>query len=48
MKGNSATGRTKQATLQTGHTVQVPEHITQGTVVSVDTRTGDFVGRVSK
>lgn len=48
VKGNSATGRTKPATLQTGHVVQVPEHITTGTVVSVDTRTGDFVGRVSR
>lgn len=45
VKGNSATGRTKPATLSTGLVVQVPEHIDQGTRVSVDTRTGDFLGR---
>ncbi len=45
VKGNSATGRTKPATLETGHVVQLPEHIDQGTRVSVDTRTGEFLGR---
>ena len=45
VKGNSATGRTKPATLSTGHIVQVPEHIDQGTIASVDTRTGEFLGR---
>jgi elongation factor P len=46
VKGNSATGRTKPATLETGHTIQIPEHISEGTKVSVDTRTGDFISRV--
>jgi len=45
VKGNSATGRTKAATLSTGHVVQLPEHIEQGTRVTVDTRTGEFTGR---
>ncbi|MCA8942291.1 MAG: elongation factor P [Planctomycetes bacterium] len=45
VKGNSATGRTKAATLETGHIVQIPEHIDQGTRVTVDTRTGEFLGR---
>ena len=45
VKGNSATGRTKAATLATGHVVQLPEHIDQGTRVTVDTRTGEFLGR---
>jgi len=45
VKGNSATGRTKAATLETGHVVQLPEHIDQDTRVSVDTRTGEFLGR---
>jgi elongation factor P len=45
VKGNSATGRTKAATLETGHVVQLPEHIDEGTKVSVDTRTGEFLGR---
>jgi len=46
VKGNSATGRTKPATLETGHVVQIPEHISEGARVSVDTRTGEFLSRV--
>jgi elongation factor P len=46
VKGNSATGRTKPATLETGHVIQIPEHISEGTRVSVDTRTGEFLSRV--
>jgi len=46
VKGNSATGRTKPATLETGHVIQIPEHIAEGTRVSVDTRTGEFISRV--
>ena len=45
VKGNSATSRNKPATLETGYTLQVPEHLEQGTKVSIDTRTGDFLGR---
>lgn len=45
VKGNSATGRTKPATLETGHVIQIPEHIDEGIQVSIDTRTGEFVGR---
>ena len=45
VRGNSATGRTKPATLSTGHIVQVPEHLDPGTVVKVDTRTGEYLGR---
>ena len=45
VKGNSATGRTKPATLETGFTIQVPEHVDQGVKVNVDTRTGEFLGR---
>ena len=48
VKGNSATGRTKAATLETGHIVQMPEHIDQDTRVTVDTRNGDFVGRAKE
>jgi elongation factor P len=46
VKGNSAQSRTKPATLETGHIIQVPEHIGEGTKVSVDTRTGEFLSRV--
>ena len=45
VRGNSATGRTKPATLQTGLVVQVPEYLTQGEVVKVDTRNGQYLSR---
>src|SRR6516164_7509451 len=35
VRGNSATGRTKPASLSTGHVVQVPEHLDQDTVIRV-------------
>ncbi len=44
-KGNSATGRTKPATLQTGHVVQLPEHFEAGARVNVDSRTGEYLSR---
>jgi len=47
-KGNSATGRTKRAVLETGHEIQVPEHLDQHDVVKIETETGKFVSRVSK
>ncbi|WP_165219115.1 elongation factor P [Aquisphaera insulae] len=47
VRGNSATGRTKPATLSTGHVVQVPEHLDPGAVVRVDTRTGEYLGRAT-
>lgn len=45
IKGASVNQRTKPATLETGLVVKVPEHIDQGEVIDVDTRTGDFLGR---
>jgi elongation factor P len=45
MKGASATGRSKPAKLQTGLVVQVPEYLTTGEVIRVDTRTGKFLQR---
>ncbi len=45
VKGNSATGRTKPATLETGLIVHVPEYLSQGETVKVDTRTGEFLSR---
>jgi elongation factor P len=47
VRGNSATGRTKPATLSTGFVVQVPEHLDPGTTVRVDTRTGEYLGRAN-
>ena len=46
-RGNSATGRTKPATLETGLVVQVPEYLEQGVRIKVDTRTGEFLSRAS-
>lgn len=46
VRGNSATSRTKPATLETGHVVQVPEYLSEGEMVKVDTRTGDYLSRV--
>jgi elongation factor P len=44
-RGNSATGRTKPATLETGLVVQVPEYLAEGEVIKVDTRTGEYLSR---
>ena len=41
-----ATGRTKPATLETGHEIQVPLFINQGEKVKVDTRDSSYLGRV--
>ena len=46
VKGNSATSRTKPATLETDLVVQVPEYIKEGEKVKVDTRTGAYLSRV--
>jgi elongation factor P len=48
VKGNSATGRTKPAVLETGLQVQVPEHLSEGDLVKVDTRTGEYLSRISE
>jgi len=45
IKGSSATARTKPATLETGLVVQVPEYLSEGEVIKVDTRTGEFLSR---
>jgi elongation factor P len=45
VKGASATARTKPARLETGLIVQVPEYLTEGETIKVDTRTGEFLSR---
>ncbi len=45
VRGNSATSRTKPATLETGYVVQVPEYLEEGEIVKVDTRTGEYLSR---
>jgi len=46
-RGNSATSRSKPATLETGYEIQVPLFLEQGTKVKVDTRDGSYLGRVN-
>lgn len=46
VKGNTATGATKPATITPGATVQVPLFIEQGEVIKIDTRTKAYVSRV--
>jgi elongation factor P len=46
VKGNTATGATKTATVSTGAEIQVPLFVEQGEVIRIDTRTGEYVGRV--
>jgi elongation factor P len=45
VKGNSATGRTKPATLETGVIIHVPEYMKEGERIKVDTRTGQYISR---
>ena len=45
-KGDTATGATKPATVETGATVNVPLFVNQGDVIKIDTRTGEYLSRV--
>lgn len=45
-KGDTATGGTKPATVETGLVVQVPLFVNQGETIRVDTRTGTYLERV--
>lgn len=45
VKGNSATSRTKPATMETGLVVHVPEYIKEDERLKIDTRTGQFLSR---
>ncbi len=47
LQGDRSTGGTKPATLETGHQIAVPLFIEAGTRVKVDTRSGDYLGRVN-
>ena len=48
VKGDRVTGATKPATLETGHTVNVPLHITEGDTLKIDSRTGEYIERYNK
>ena len=45
-KGDTATGATKPATVETGATVLVPLFVEQGETIKIDTRTGEYLSRV--
>ncbi len=47
LQGDRSTGGTKPATVETGFQIQVPLFLETGTRVKVDTRTGDYLGRVN-
>ena len=45
-KGDTATGATKPAAVETGATVYVPLFVNEGDVIKIDTRTGEYLSRV--
>ncbi|HIZ45138.1 MAG TPA: elongation factor P [Firmicutes bacterium] len=45
-KGDTATGATKPATVETGAVVNVPLFVDQGDKIKIDTRTGEYLSRV--
>ncbi|RLB04637.1 MAG: elongation factor P [Deltaproteobacteria bacterium] len=46
VRGDTATGGSKPATLETGAVIQVPLFLNEGDVIKVDTRTGEYIERV--
>ena len=47
IRGDTASGGSKPATLESGAVVQVPLFLNEGDIVKVDTRSGEYLGRVS-
>ncbi|WP_353828304.1 elongation factor P [Agromyces sp. SYSU T0242] len=47
LQGDRSSGGTKPATVETGYEIQVPLFLETGTKVKVDTRSGDYLGRVN-
>ncbi|TDR19509.1 elongation factor P [Marinicella litoralis] len=48
LRGDTSGGGGKPATLETGAVVQVPLFVPEGEIIKVDTRSGEYVGRVKK
>jgi len=46
IKGATVTNRNKPATLSNGHTVQVPDYLSSGDVIQVNTQSGEYMSRV--
>ncbi len=47
LRGNTAQGSTKPATMETGLTVNIPFFVNNGETIRVDTRNGEYLERVS-
>jgi elongation factor P len=47
IRGDTASGGSKPATLESGAVVQVPLFLNQGDIVKIDTRTAEYLGRVA-
>ena len=45
-KGDTASGDSKPATLETGYVLQIPPFVDEGEIIRIDTRTGQYVERV--
>lgn len=48
VKGNTSSGATKEVKVETGATIQVPQFINQGDIISINTESGDYSERVEK
>jgi elongation factor P len=48
LKGDTAQGGSKPATLTTGAVVRVPLFLSEGEIIRIDTRSGEYVSRASK
>jgi len=48
IKGDTASGGNKPATLETGAVVKVPLYMEEGEVIKIDTRTGEYIERVKQ
>ncbi len=48
VRGDTASGATKPATVETGAVIKVPLFVEQGEMVRIDTRTGEYVSRVKE
>jgi elongation factor P len=48
LRGDTASGATKPATVETGATIKVPLFVEEGELIRIDTRTGEYVSRVKE
>jgi elongation factor P len=48
VKGDTAAGNNKPATVESGYTLQVPSFVDEGVLIQIDTRTGEYVTRVKE